>query len=63
MKSVSEEEGRKGTRANIMKEAEKRYKDAKLKMDAAEDLQQKNLYQLQMDQIMEQTVKELDKIK
>lgn len=63
MQAVSEEEGRKGTRSEIMKAAEKQYNHIKKIMDAETDLQQKNLYQLQMDQIMEQTVKELDKIK
>jgi hypothetical protein len=32
-------------------------------MENTDDLQQKNIYQLQMDQIMEGAVKELDKIK
>lgn len=63
MQAVSEEEGRKGTRSEIMKAAEKQYNHIKKIMDAETDLQQKNLYQLQMDQIMEQTVKELDKIR
>ena len=63
MKSVSEEEGKKGARAKIMEKAYKRYSKIKKKMENTDDLQQKNIYQLQMDQIMEGAVKELDKIK
>jgi hypothetical protein len=62
MKSVSEEEGRKGDRAKVMEKAYKRYSKIKKKMEKTDDLQQKDLYQLQMDQIMEGAVKELDKI-
>lgn len=62
MKSVSEEEGKKGTRAKIMEKAYKRYDKIKKKLEKTDDLQQKNIYQLQLDQIMEGTVKELDKI-
>jgi len=63
MKSVSEKEGKKGSRAMIMAEAYKRYSAAKKALENTDDLQEKNLYQLQMDQIMEETVKKLEKIK
>lgn len=62
MQSISEEEGKKGARAKIMDKAYKRYSKVKKKMESTDDLQQMNIYQLQMDQIMEGAVKELDKI-
>ena len=63
MKSVSEEEGKKGTRAMLMQVAYKSYNKIKKKFDNTDDLQEKNIYQLRMDKIMEEAVKELDKIK
>ena len=45
-----------------MEKAYKNYSKIKKKMEKTDDLQQKDLYQLQMDQIMEGAVKELDKI-
>ena len=62
MQSISEEEGKKGSRAKVMEKAYKRYSKIKKKLEKTDDLQQKDLYQLQMDQIMEGAVKELDKI-
>ena len=62
MQSISEEEGKKGARAKIMDKAYKQYSEVKKKMESTDDLQQMNIYQLQMDQIMEGAVKELDKI-
>ena len=62
MQSVSEEEGKKGTRAKVMEKAYKNYTKVKKQMEKTDDLQQKDIYQLRMDQIMEGAVKELDKI-
>jgi hypothetical protein len=63
MESVSEEEGKKGSRAKIMEKAYKEYSKVKKKLEKTDDLQEKDIYQLRMDEIMENAVKELDKIK
>lgn len=63
MKSVSEEEGKKGSRAKIMKEAYKDYNKIYKKLKKTDDLQQMNIYQQRLDQIMEETVRMLDKIR
>lgn len=62
MKQISEEEGEKGKRAIIMQRAMKDYDYLRKALNKTTDLELKNTIQLQMDALMENTVRELDKI-